>query len=60
MIDRQHNKILIECDSCNEVFEGHEHADWNDVWNGAKRDGWTSRKIASEWLHGCPKCGAPT
>jgi len=22
MIDRQHGKIVIECDSCNETFEG--------------------------------------
>lgn len=60
MIDRQHGKIVIECDSCDAVFEGEKHHDWGGVWGLAKRDGWTSRKIANEWLHGCPKCGAPT
>ncbi len=60
MIDRQGGRILIECDSCDEVFQGEQGAEWDDVWGPAKREGWTSRKIAGEWLHGCPKCGAPT
>lgn len=60
MIDRQGGRILIECDSCDEVFEGEHGAEWADVWPAAKRDGWTARKIAGEFLHGCPKCGAPT
>ena len=34
MIDRQHGKIVIECDSCNEVFEG-ESDDWQEVWPSA-------------------------
>ena len=59
MIDRQHNKIVIECDSCNEVFEGEEHEEFTDVWARAKRDGWRTRKIAGEWLHGCQRCGMP-
>jgi rubredoxin len=59
MIDRQHGKIIFECDSCDETFDA-ETGDFNDAWAAAKRDGWRSRKIASEWLHGCPKCGVPT
>lgn len=57
MIDRQANKILIECDSCDDVFSGEEGRDFAEVWVNAKRDGWRTRKIANEWLHGCPKCG---
>jgi len=60
MIDRQHGKILIECDSCSEVFEGGRDEEYAPVWNAAKNDGWRCRKIADEWLHGCPKCGVPT
>lgn len=60
MIDRQHGKILVECDSCSEIFEGETDASWHDVWNTAKHDGWRTRNIAGEWLHGCPKCGVPT
>lgn len=59
MIDRQHGKIVIECDSCDEVFSS-DSDDFNEAWNEAKRDGWRTRKIAGEWLHGCPKCGVPT
>lgn len=59
MIDRQGGKILIECDSCAEVFEG-DSEEWSEVWPAAQWEGWKSRKIAGEWLHGCPKCGAPT
>lgn len=60
MIDRQGNRVLIECDSCPEVFEGDEGDEFKDVWAQAKRDGWQTRNIAHEWLHGCPKCGAPS
>jgi hypothetical protein len=57
MIDRQGLKILIECDSCDEVFEGAEREEFADVWMAAKRDGWKTKKIAGEWLHGCARCG---
>jgi hypothetical protein len=57
MIDRQHGKITIECDSCSETFEGEKGEDWNVVWPAAQREGWKSRKIGDEWVHGCPKCG---
>ena len=60
MIDRQHDRIVIECDSCEEVFDGEAGEEFGMVWNAAKRDGWSTRKIADEWLHGCPRCGAPS
>jgi hypothetical protein len=59
MIDWQKGQIVIECDSCNEVFDGRPHEDFSAVWSAAKEEGWTARKIADEWLHGCPDCGAP-
>lgn len=57
MIARQGLRILIECDSCDEVFEGDERAEFAAVWAEAKRDGWKSRKINQDWVHGCPKHG---
>lgn len=60
MIDRQGGKIVLECDSCAETFDGDDGAEWKDVWAAAKRDGWRTREIAREWLHGCPRCGVPT
>lgn len=60
MIDRQGGKVLIECDSCDEVFSGEPGDEFKDVWNSAKREGWRTRQIAGEWLHGCPKCGVPS
>jgi len=59
MIDRQHSKILIECDSCDQVFEGETGAEFSAVWASARREGWRTAKIADEWLHGCPKHGIP-
>jgi len=59
MIDRQHGNLVFECDSCPETFEAHTD-DFAEAWFEAKREGWTSRKIANEWLHGCPRCGIPT
>lgn len=60
MIDRDHaGNITFLCDSCSEV-EPTDTDDFSDAWALAKREGWRSRKIANEWLHGCPKCGVPT
>lgn len=60
MIDRQSGRILIGCDSCPEVFEGEPGDEFAVVWRAAKNDGWTTRKIANEWLHGWSRCGAPS
>lgn len=60
MIDRQGRKVIIECDSCDETFERGEGDEFAEVWSAAKGEGWATRKIAGEWLHGCPKCGVPT
>lgn len=60
MIDRQGNRIFIECDSCEEVLAGEEHQQFKDLWSAAKRDGWKTRQIAGEWLHSCPNCPVPT
>jgi hypothetical protein len=57
MIDRQGLKVLIECDSCDEVFSGDDLAKFKDVWAAAKREGWRTRKIGEEWVHGCSRCG---
>lgn len=55
MIDRQGNKILFECDSCDEVFESDEDEDFSDAWARAKRDGWKCRKVGNDWVHGCER-----
>lgn len=61
-IDRQFGSIIIVCDSegCPSEFKAERGADFTEAWDRAKRDGWRSRKIANEWIHGCPDCGAPT
>jgi hypothetical protein len=58
MIDRQGGQIVIECDSCDEVLET-DTEEWSEAMSDMRREGWFSRKIADEWLHGCPTCGAP-
>lgn len=60
MINRSHRQIIIECDSCGAEYKGELDEDFPTVWAHSKLDGWKVRKIADEWLHGCPKCGVPT
>ena len=57
MIDHQYNKIVIECDSCGEVFNGEPGEEFAVLWARAKTDGWRTRKIGDEWVHGCHGCG---
>lgn len=59
MIDRQYGKIVFECDSYPEIFDA-ETDDFSNAWERAKCEGWRSRKLGSEWLHGCGKCGVPS
>lgn len=56
-IDRQHKRIVFECDSCDETFEGERDEEFAAVWASAKRDGWRAKMIGDEWVRGCPKCG---
>jgi hypothetical protein len=56
MIDRQHGKLIFECDSCEETLTA-DTDNFAQAWNEAKREGWRSRKIGDEWVHGCPSCG---
>lgn len=57
MIDQQKGRIVIECDSCSETHGGDEGDEFAAVWAEAKRDGWRTKKIGNDWVHGCPKCG---
>lgn len=43
MIDRQGGRIVIECDSCNEVFEGEKGAEFAEVWIRRKA-GWMANQ----------------
>lgn len=56
MIDRQHGRILFECDSCPETFEGGKGETFEEVWARAKDEGWKARKVGHDWAHGCPEC----
>jgi hypothetical protein len=52
--------VAVECDSCDEVYEGERGETWDEVWPRAKREGWKAKKIGrgnEDWVHGCPKHG---
>lgn len=57
MMDRQHGKIVFECDACGDTLETGER-EFSDAWDMAKSDGWRVRKIepSNVWVHSCPKC----
>lgn len=59
MIDRQFGKIVFECDSCPQTFHA-DTDDFSEAWESAKCEGWRSRKLGNERLHGCARCGVPT
>jgi hypothetical protein len=56
MIDRRRGKIVVKCESCDGVLET-DTGDFAEACALMKREGWKFRRIASLWLHGCPKCG---
>jgi hypothetical protein len=56
-VDRQYDKIVFECDSCDETFTGEPGEEFVDAWASAKQEGWRATKIGEEWVRGCPRCG---
>ena len=60
MLIRQYKTVAFECDSCDNVVQGDSDDSFEVVWKAAKDQGWTTRKVAGEWLHGCATCGEPT
>jgi hypothetical protein len=56
MIDRQKDRIVVECDSCDETRASEDGETFTDFWNNAKRDGWKAKRIGADWLHACPQC----
>ena len=57
MLDRQHGKIVFECDDCGAVLETGE-SDFSDAVSAMRDAGWTSRKIGDVWTHKCEECGS--
>lgn len=58
MIDRQNGMLVVECDSCDATLET-ETRDFDEARAVMRREQWKVRKIGSDWIHGCPKCGVP-
>lgn len=52
MIDRQHGKIVFECDACSETLET-ETDDWSDANNQRKDCGWIAQQVGRDWVHFC-------
>lgn len=58
MMDKQKGDFVFECDVCGKVLET-DQADFGVAINMMKRQGWTTRKLGKDWLHGCDHCGNP-
>jgi hypothetical protein len=55
-INNQKGLVLIECDSCNEVFEGERGEDFGVTWATARGQGWKTHRVGKDWVHACVKC----
>jgi len=55
MLDRQHGKIVFECDSCDAVLDT-ETGDFDEALAIMKREEWKVQKIGQVWIDACPKC----
>ena len=57
MLDRQHNKIIWECDVCGDTLDA-DTSDFSEAIRTLKNEGWIARKIGADWIHSCAECGA--
>jgi hypothetical protein len=56
MLDRQHGKIVFECDVCGQTLEP-DTRDFGEALRTLKNESWSARKIGMDWVHACPDCG---
>jgi hypothetical protein len=54
-IERDGQEQIVECDrvGCRETFL--ITGDFQSGWKEAAREGWRTRRIGEDWIHGCPK-----
>lgn len=57
MLDRQHNNLIFECDSCSEVLET-ETRDFSEALRLMRNAGWRAAKIGVDWVHTCAQCAS--
>jgi hypothetical protein len=57
MVDLQKDRYVLQCDACDELFEGAE--EYTDVWNRAKAEGWEARQVSGRSVLVCPYCASP-
>lgn len=55
MILWRKGRRVIECDVCDDEFEGEPGEEFEDFVARARRGGWKARKIGGEWVNGCPR-----
>lgn len=55
MIQRSHNLIELECDSCGQA-ESDENISWEFFWHTFKTLGWRAKRVGADWIHSCPAC----
>ncbi|WP_439392362.1 hypothetical protein ACRQ5Q_22465 [Bradyrhizobium sp. PMVTL-01] len=58
MLDRQHGKFVVECDSCGDTLQT-DTRDFEEAREVMRLNDWKARKIGRDWIHGCPECGVP-
>lgn len=65
-LDKQHGRLLMLCNACDEMFEAPADVDacpafFDAFIESAKAEGWTFRRGKeqglNEWEHYCPDCG---
>ena len=57
MIEREGGKLIWICDTCDEEEAFDKNESFHECWDELKRQGWRTKKIGDEWVHGCPRCG---
>ena len=60
MFDRQHQRLIFECDFCGQVVKC-DSDDFVVEWAQLKQDGWTAKQQpggSSSWVHRCGECAA--
>ncbi len=54
MIDKSYGKFYIYCDGCGEELETADTFD--EALSLIDAEGWTTKRLDTEWAHLCPKC----
>lgn len=58
MLDRQHGRLVFECDACGQTLDT-ETREFNEALRMMRDASWRAQQVGGDWVHTCAGCADP-